>query len=193
MTVKNINIIWMVLLALSSFNCFTQVVNKGVLFISNETNMYVENEFLNEEGAVVINNGAIYLNVKTDKSTLVLPSGVTYFKCSVNPDKNVFVLEDDKIFRLSKHSKGRIIYIGEKTRKFKVTAEVKNEPIKDNSIFVISKSGLELEQTNTLKNIIYAEVELAKNDYIEIWKQRFKKNQVSYKKELSLNISISSN
>ncbi|WP_157607912.1 hypothetical protein [Seonamhaeicola sp. S2-3] len=193
MTVKKIRIIWVFLLALSSFNCFAQVVNEGVLFIADETNMYVENEFLNEEGAVVVNKGAVYLNVKTRKNAQVLPSGITYFKCSVNPDKNGFVFENDKIFRLSKHYNDRIIYIGEKTRKFKVTAEVKNESIIDSSVFVIRKSSSELVQTNTLKNSIYGEVELANNDYIEIWEQPFKKNQVSYKKELSLKISISSN
>ncbi|WP_372937219.1 hypothetical protein [Seonamhaeicola sp.] len=193
-TVSKIHIIGVFLLALSSFNCFTQVVNKGVLFISNETNMYVENEFVNEEGAVVVNKGSIYLNVNAEKSTQVLPSGITYFKCSINPDKNVFVSGNDKVFRLSKHYKDRIIYIGEKVRKFKVIAEIKNEAIKDSSSnFIIRKSGSKLEQTNTLKNSIYGEVELAKNDYIEIWEQRFKKNQVSSKKKLSLNISISSN
>ena len=98
----------------------------------------------------------------------------------------------------------RITYTGEKTRTFQVNAALSirgNSGVGDYYAFFIRKNGTTtLTETNTLmrvnntsdisSNAISGTVELAPNDYIEIWGQRLTGSGSTSITVFSLNLSI---
>ena len=208
--------LWIVLLLFSCACGYAQIVNEGIFHVSASTNIYLGEEYTNKSGGILCNNGSLYLNNNLINNGTMEPlAGSTYFKCSVNP---IIIISDlttannlgidsttaVNLFKVSpKNSK--ITYLGEKSRTFQINAtfsETFNLGSDDYKTFFLIKNGsTTLTETNTLKrvnntegkpgNSISGTVELAPEDYIEIWGQSKVDFDTSSKPELSLKINIS--
>ena len=65
---------------------YSQIVNEGVLQISNATDVYFENEYTNKVSATLSTNGNLYLNNSfINNGVTTSTSGTTYFKSNTNP------------------------------------------------------------------------------------------------------------
>lgn len=65
---------------------YSQIVNEGVLQISNATDVYFENEYTNKVSATLSTNGNLYLNNSfINNGVTTSTSGTTYFKSNSNP------------------------------------------------------------------------------------------------------------
>ena len=65
---------------------YSQIVNEGVLQISNATDVYFENEYTNKVSATLSTNGNLYLNNSfINNGVTTSNSGTTYFKSNTNP------------------------------------------------------------------------------------------------------------
>jgi len=108
------------------------------------------------------------------------------------------------LLRVSSPQDNRITYLGKKTRTFQINAALSirgNSGVGDYYAFFIRKNGTTtLAETNTLmrvnntsdisSNSISGTVELAPNDYIEIWAQRLTGSGTTSITVFSLNINI---
>ncbi len=210
--------IWYCLVFFNVINCFSQIVNEGILHISSSTSVYFGNEYTNKISGNHNNNGNLYLNNNFINNGTTKPlSGTTYFKSSINPlvntsgltnAKNLYNIEIDttpavNLFKVSSPQNNRITYLGQKTRTFQINAALSNRGNNgagDYCAFLIRKNGATtLTETNTLmqinntadisSNSISSTVELALNDYIEIWEQRLVVSDTTSITEYSLTIN----
>ncbi|MBU2939171.1 hypothetical protein KO494_06430 [Lacinutrix sp. C3R15] len=108
------------------------------------------------------------------------------------------------LLRMSSPQDNRLTYLGQKTRTFQINAALSvrgNTSVGNYYAFFIRKKGIEtLTETNTLMRVnntsdissisISGTVELAPNDYIEIWGQRLNSSGTSSITVFSLNINI---
>ena len=179
------------LIFFSSICCYAQIVNNGILHISDSTIVYFENESINNSNGTLSNQGSLYLNNKfTNDGTIEPLSGKIYFKCIINPEiisselANTNNLEIDTkaldLFEFSSTQNNRLTYLGQKTRMFQINAALSQKCNSKYNTFFISKNGsTTITETNTLtpekntfnksNNYISGSVELALNDFIEIW------------------------
>ncbi|MCF7559927.1 hypothetical protein L3X39_04695 [Sabulilitoribacter multivorans] len=185
-----------VLVLVNFLCCYSQVVNKGVLYISDSTQVYFENEYTNASSGVFNNKGTLYfsnnyINDSTIKSTI----GTVYFKCSINPLVNFSGINDAlRLFSLPTPQNNRITYLGQKKRVFQIDAKIlPMDGLDDNRqrIVFINKNSSELIKTNSLENRVFSKVELATNDYFEIWEQRLTNDSTPSIQEFTLNINLS--
>lgn len=176
--------------------CYSQVVNKGVLYISDSTKVFFKNEYTNASSGVFRNKGILYLsNNYINDSTIKSTFGTVYFKCSINPLVNVSGINDAlRLFSLPTPQNNRITYLGQKTRVFQIDAEFSpiNSLRNDSQRTVfINKNSSELIKTDSLGNRVSSQVDLATNDYFEIWNQRLTDDATPSIQEFSLNINLS--
>lgn len=110
------------------------------------------------------------------------------------------------LFRASSASNNRLTYLGKKTRTFQINASLSvrgNTTVGEYYAFFIKKNGsggTSLIETNTLmrvnttsdisSNSISGTVELAPNDYVEIWAQRLVGTGTSTITVFSLNVNL---
>lgn len=108
------------------------------------------------------------------------------------------------LLRVSSPQSNRLTYLGQKTRTFQINAALSvrgNSGVGDYYAFFIRKNGITtLIETNSLmrvnsttdisSNSISGTIELAPNDYIEIWGQRLVGSGTSSITVFSLNINI---
>lgn len=79
------------IIILLNFICgYSQIVNKGILQILPSTNIYFENEYINDASGIHNNNGDLYLNNNFINNGITLSlSGTTYFMSSANPEISI--------------------------------------------------------------------------------------------------------
>ena len=171
-------IIWNALIFFNFICCYSQIINDGILHISDSTIVYFENEYTNKSKGVLSNHGNLYLNNNfANYGTIAPSSGTTYFKCIINPEINAAAVN---LFKISSPQNNRLTYLGKKTRVFQINAALSQNDSLEYYTFFISKNGVTtITETNTLmpvkntldksNNYISCSVELALNEYIEIW------------------------
>jgi hypothetical protein len=170
--------------------CSAQIVNKGILHVSDATKVYFEDEFTNEKGSVFSNNGSAYFNQSIkNNGTIESSEGSIYYKCTIE-NINVSGLNDSiGLFSLSIPQNSRVTYLGKKTRAFQIHAESllldKKETTSANCI-LINKNSSGFIESDRLRNTISAKVKLATNDFIEIWSPRNIYDSITVKHKFSL-------
>ncbi|ULC58058.1 hypothetical protein MBM09_09005 [Flaviramulus sp. BrNp1-15] len=146
--------------------------------------------------------GNIYYNGTITTGFVQTVTNNTALNLSGNTGSNTTTAVN--LFRISSPQNNRITYLGKKTKTFQINAALSirgNSGTGDYYGFFIRKNGTTtLTETNTLmrvnntsdisSNSISGTVELAPNDYIEIWGQRLVGSGTTSITVFSLNISI---
>ncbi len=168
-----------------------QIVNEGVLYISDSTNVYFENELINKKGSIINNNGTLFFNKGLKNEGLVdSSSGHTYFKCEIQKINVAGTDNTIDLFSLSTPFNNRVTYLGQKTKAFQINAvypEIENEETMPANYFLMNKNSSEIIKTSRLRNSITGKVEFSTNDFIEIWEQKILNDSVLALDILSLN------
>ena len=172
------HIIWIALIFFNSIWGYSQIVNNGILHISDSTTVYFENEFTNKSSGTFSCSGDLYLdNNFTNVGAMPPCIGKTYYKCIINSEIDTI---DQNLIKISSPKKTRLTYLGKNPREFQINAALSQKSKSENYTFFISKNGSKMiTETNTLKFVenkldksiefISGTVELALNEYIEIW------------------------
>jgi len=205
-------IIWNALIFCNFICCYSQIVNNGILHISDSTIVYFENEYTNKGNGTLDNHGNLYLNNNVTNVGAVTPhSGRTYFKCIINPEISISDLTNANnlevettavnLFQISSPQNNRLTYLGQKTRLFQINASFSQKGNSEYDTFFISKNGSSsITETNTLipvkntldksNNYLSGSVELALNEYIEIWRFRQADSDIKSINVCSLKLSL---
>ncbi len=84
------NLVCLALILLFPKIIFSQIVNKGTLHIKESTEVFFENEYVNQSTGRHINNGDLYLNSNfVNNGNTESYSGTTFFKSSENTILNI--------------------------------------------------------------------------------------------------------
>jgi hypothetical protein len=152
-----------------------------------------------------ISSGNIYYNgTITTGFVQSVKNGNEFNLSGTSPNLNTTTAVN--LFRVSSPQNNRLTYLGKKTRTFQINASLSvrgNSGTGDYYAFFIKKngaSGTSLVETNTLmrvnntsdisSNSISGTVELAPNDYIEIWGQRLIGSGTNSITVFSLNVNL---
>lgn len=187
-------LIWNLLVFFNIICSYAQIVNEGIFYISDSTTVYFDSDYTNKSTGTLNNNGSLYFD-KTfvNNGKIISPSGGTFYKCTISPeiiisdisinnDKEIDETATNNLFKLFSLEKNRLKYLGQKTRMLQINATLKKGEESENSAYFINKNGSTiLTKTNTLIQenntsdklnfSISGAVELAPNDFIEIWRQ----------------------
>ncbi|MGB5417723.1 hypothetical protein [Algibacter sp.] len=170
-------LICIVFILLNGICGYCQIVNQGVFHISGNTKVCFDNEFTNEKGGEFSNKGNLYLKSNfVNNGSINTDMGLVYFKTLLNPEiKFSAVSNSESYFELFSIEKNRLKYKGQETRIFLIDALISsiNNNVSDNkTTFLIKKNSNVFIETACRNQSISSKVELAFNDYIEIWEQR---------------------
>ncbi|KXO00436.1 hypothetical protein LS48_03210 [Aequorivita aquimaris] len=152
-----------------------------------------------------VSSGNIYYNgTITTGFVQTVTNGNEFNLSGTSPNLNTTTAVN--LFRVSSPQNNRLTYLGKKTRTFQINASLSvrgNSGTGDYYAFFIKKNGAtgtSLVETNTLmrvnntsdisSNSISGTVELAPNDYIEIWGQRLTGNGTTSITVFSLNVNL---
>ena len=152
-----------------------------------------------------VSSGNIYYNgTITTGFVQTVTNGNEFNLSGTSPNLNTTTAVN--LFRVSSLQNNRLTYLGKKTRTFQINASLSvrgNSGTGDYYAFFIKKNGAtgtSLVETNTLmrvnntsdisSNSISGTVELAPNDYIEIWGQRLIGNGTTSVTVFSLNVNL---
>ncbi|WP_232729127.1 hypothetical protein [Ulvibacter sp. MAR_2010_11] len=147
-------------------------------------------------------SGNIYFNGTITTGFVQTVNNSSEFNLSGNTVTNTTTAVN--LFRVSSDTNNRLTYVGKKTRTFQIDAALSirgNSGTGDYYAFFIKKNGTTtLTETNTLmrvnntsdisSNSISGTVELAPNEYIEIWGQRLVGSGTTSITVFSLNVNI---
>jgi hypothetical protein len=180
-----------ILILLIGFCCSGQIVNEGVLHISDATNVYFENEFINKKGAVFNNQGTVYCNSSfKNNGTVQMESGHIYYKCAIKRIKVIGLNNVSDVFKLSTSQNNKVTYLGHNARKYQINVNstiLENKEMKPSNYVLIHKNSSGIINTSKISQSIISEVAFATHDFIEIWKQRTANDSMPVIDELSLN------